>query len=84
MNSNSHGLIDKKAFEEYHEKEKQKTILIYKVILALFIIVNIVFIGFVITYNVQICDIGYYCPQTGNDIESCLFDYFCFHFTAML
>ena len=28
-----------------------------------------------ITYNVQICDIGYYCPQTGNDIESCLFDY---------
>ena len=54
MNSNSHGLIDKKAFEEYHEKEKQKTILIYKVIVALFIIVNIVFIGFVITYNVQI------------------------------
>ena len=54
MNSNSHRLIDKKAFEEYHENEKQKTLLIYKVILALMVIVNIVFIAFVITYNVEI------------------------------
>ena len=54
MNSNSHRLIDKKAFEEYHDNEKQKTLLIYKVILALIFIVNIVFIAFVITYNVEI------------------------------
>lgn len=27
------------------------------------------------TYHVQICDYGYYCPKTENDIESCLFDY---------
>ena len=47
-------LIDRKAFEEYQENEKKKTILIYKGLLTAFIAINIILISFIIIYRIQI------------------------------
>ena len=47
-------LINRKAFEEYQENEKKKTILIYKGLLTAFIAINIILISFIIIYRIQI------------------------------
>ena len=50
-------LIDKQSFEEYQEKEKQKNIYLFKIILLILLITNIIFIGFIILYKFQISTI---------------------------
>lgn len=47
-------LIDRKAFEEYQENEKKKTILIYKGLLIAFIAINLILISFMVVYRIQI------------------------------
>lgn len=54
MNNSSRVLIDRKSFEEYHENERKKTLLIYKILLVLFLIANISFLCFIVTYKIQI------------------------------
>lgn len=46
--------INKKAFEEFQEKEKQKNILLHKVVLVFFILVDILLFIFLIIYKQQI------------------------------
>jgi hypothetical protein len=46
--------FDKKAFDEYQENEKRKTICLFKVFILFLLITNVVFVFFVISYKIQI------------------------------
>ncbi len=51
-------LIDRKYFDEYYQNEKLKTLLIYKIILCIFLVINTIFILFVIAYRIQISSVN--------------------------
>ena len=50
-------LIDKQSFEEFQEKEKQKNIYLFKILLLILLIANIIFISFIVIYKFQISTI---------------------------
>ena len=47
------GRIDKKVFEEYQEHEKQKTILLHKILICFFLIINIICIIFIVVFKYE-------------------------------
>ena len=51
-------LIDRKYFDEYYQNEKLKTLLIYKIFLCIFLVINTIFILFVIAYRIQISSVN--------------------------
>jgi cell division protein FtsB len=47
-------IFDRKAFDEYQENEKRKTIFLFKMFVMFLIITNAVFVFFIISYKIQI------------------------------
>lgn len=60
----------KKALEEYNEKEKEKTIKIYKGIILFLSVINLISIVFYFIYTFQLKSMDRYISNISNDISS--------------
>ena len=60
--------FDRKAFDEYQENEKRKTICLFKMFIMFLIITNAIFMFFVISYKIQISQTKTININTSNEI----------------